>query len=153
MDMKKGEIMNKYKHTQIGYLLIGALGLGILVSGYLNVVTSFNPVILVVLFLLLVCLGIFASLTVEVNDYMLKLQFGLGIIQKVFQLKDIDSFCTVRNPWYYGWGIHFFGSGWLYNVSGWSAIELKMKSGEKYRIGTDDLTGLARAIDIHLQKV
>jgi hypothetical protein len=151
--MKKGEIMNKYKHTQIGYLLIGALGLGILVSGYLNIVTSFNPVILVVLFLLLLCLGIFASLTVEVNDYMLKLQFGFGIIQKVFQLKDIDSFRTVRNPWYYGWGIHFFGSGWLYNVSGWSAIELQMKSGEKYRIGTDDVTGLAQAIDIHLQKV
>jgi hypothetical protein len=52
----------------------------------------------------------------------------------------------VKNPWYYGWGIHLIPGGWLYNVSGWEAVELQMKNGNKYRIGTDDPQGLMDAI-------
>jgi hypothetical protein len=53
---------------------------------------------------------------------------------------------VVKNPWYYGWGIHLTPSGWLYNVSGFWAVELQMKNGKKYRIGTDDPEGLVQVI-------
>ncbi len=36
--------------------------------------------------------------------------------------------------------------GWLYNVSGTDAVELKMKNGKRYRIGTDVPGELAEAI-------
>ena len=78
---------------------------------------------------------------------MIKIQFGLGVIRKVFPLKDIEAYCVVKNPWYYGWGIRFTPRGWLFNVSGFSAIELQMKSGKRYRIGTDDPDNLAKALD------
>jgi hypothetical protein len=39
------------------------------------------------------------------------------------------------------------GSGFrLYNVSGLDAVELKLKSGDIHRIGTDDPAGLAAAL-------
>jgi hypothetical protein len=78
---------------------------------------------------------------------MIKIQFGLGVIRKVFLLKDIEACRVVKNPWYYGWGIRFTPRGWLFNVSGFSALELQMKSGKLYRIGTDDAEGLAKAVD------
>jgi hypothetical protein len=39
----------------------------------------------------------------------------------------------------------------LYNVSGLDAVELKLKSGEIRRIGTDDPSGLAAALNAGLQ--
>ena len=144
--------MDKYKHTQIGYLLITALGAGVLVAGYLVVRMHFNAAALAVLIFVLICLGVFASLTVEVDDQTLKLQFGLRMFRKVFLLGQVASCRPVENPWYYGWGIHFFGKGWLYNVSGTQAVELELKNGKKARIGTDDPIGLSQSILARLPK-
>ena len=52
----------------------------------------------------------------------------------------------MQNTWYHGWGIHWVGSGWVYNVSGWEAVEIVMRNGRRHRIGTDDPNGLAQAI-------
>ncbi len=52
----------------------------------------------------------------------------------------------MKNPWYYGWGIRLTPHGWLYNVSGSYAVEIKTKTGKKYRIGTDVPNELEKAI-------
>ena len=137
----------KYRHTQIGYLHLVLYSALLLFIGYLNIVTDFNPFVLVGLIVIFIVIGIFTRLTVAVDDQMIKIQFGLGVIRKVFRLKDIEAYCVVKNPWYYGWGIRFTPRGWLFNVSGFSAIELQMKSGKRYRIGTDDPDNLAKALD------
>ena len=138
--------MKEYKHTQIGYLLLVLYSAVILFISYLNIVTGFSPFALAGLIIMLIAIGLFATLTVAVDEQMIKLQFGLGVIRKVFLLKDIEAYRVVENPWYYGWGIRFTPRGWLFNVSGFSAIELQMKSGKRYRIGTDDPEGLAQAV-------
>jgi hypothetical protein len=51
----------------------------------------------------------------------------------------------VRNAWSNGFGIRTASRFTLYNVSGLGAVELKQKSGEVRRIGTDDPKGLAAA--------
>ena len=38
--------------------------------------------------------------------------------------------------------IHLIPGGWLYNVSGFTALALTMKNGRQYRIGTDDAARL-----------
>ena len=139
--------MMKYRHTQIGYLHLVLYSALLLFIGYLNIVMDFNPFVLVGLIVIFIVIGIFTRLTVAVDDQMIKIQFGLGVIRKVFPLKDIEAYCVVKNPWYYGWGIRFTPRGWLFNVSGFSAIELQMKSGKRYRIGTDDPDNLAKALD------
>ncbi len=140
-------MMKVYKHTQIGYLLLVLYSAVILFICYINIVTGFIPFALVGLIIMLIALGLFATLTVAVDDRMLRIQFGLGVIRKGFLLKDIEAYRVVKNPWYYGWGIRFTPRGWLFNVSGFSAIELQMKSGKTYRIGTDEPDSLAKALD------
>jgi len=63
-------------------------------------------------------------------------------------LHDILSVKTVKNHRYYGRGIR----GWLwpkmciYNVSGFDAVEIKLKNGKIYRIGTDEPKKLEQMI-------
>ena len=139
-------MMKQYKHTQIGYFLLVSYSAVVLFLGYLNIKTDFYPLTLATLIIMLIVLGIFSRLTVIVDDQMIKIQFGLRVIRKVFQLKEIEAYRVVKNPWYYGWGIRYTPRGWLFNVSGLSAIELQLTSGKRYRIGTDDPDNLAKAL-------
>ena len=138
--------MQQYRHTQIGYLLIILYSALVVFIGYLTVLMDFNPFALAALIVMLIVLRLFSSLTVAVDEQMIKIQFGFGVIRKAFLLKDIESYAVVKNPWYYGWGIRYTPRGWLFNVSGFSAIELQMKNGKRYRIGTDEPDNLASAL-------
>jgi hypothetical protein len=54
----------------------------------------------------------------------------------------------VKNKWYFGWGVRrwFWPKMWIYNVSGFDAVEIVLKNGNIYRIGTDEPEKLERAI-------
>ena len=41
-------------------------------------------------------------------------------------------------------------NGWLFNVSGLQAVEIFLRSGKKYRIGTDEPERLVEAIRANL---
>ena len=135
-----------YQHTQVGYLIIIALAIAWLFSAFLMAVFGFNWFAFAALTIFGVCLVLFATLTVVIAEDVLEIRFGPGVIRKKFPLKEIASCQVVKNPWYYGWGIHLIPHGWLYNVSGSSAVEIKMKSGKKYRIGTDVPNDLEKVI-------
>ena len=137
--------MGEYKHTQVGYVHVILYSAVILFMGYLTVIGS-EPYALIGLIVMLVVLVFFATLTVKVGDGMITVQFGVGVIRKRIQLSDVESYAQVKNPWYYGWGIRYTPRGWLYNISGFSAIELTMKNGKTCRIGTDDPEGFAQAL-------
>jgi len=140
-------MMNAYKHTQVGVFLIISYSAVILLLGILFIVTDFNPIALVGLTIMLIVLGLFATLTVQIGAQKIRIHFGFGLVRKDFLIKEIVGYRVVENPWTYGWGIRFTPRGWLYSVSGFSAIELQMKSGKFYRIGTDDPSGFARALE------
>ncbi len=145
--------MKQYKHTQIGYVLIIAFSAAImLISGLMFAAGDFNPVAIFVLGFMVLCFALFATLTVEVDDQAINLQFGIGVIQKRFLLKEIETHRAVKNPWYYAWGIHLIPDGWIFNISGTQGVELQMKNGRKYRIGTDDVEGLINAVKTYTQK-
>ncbi|GAI51787.1 unnamed protein product [marine sediment metagenome] len=65
---------------------------------------------------------------------------------KRFKLNEIESCQVVKNHWYYGWGIRLTPHGVLYNVSGFDAVEIKLRTGKKFRIGTDVPQELEEAI-------
>jgi hypothetical protein len=72
--------------------------------------------------------------------------FGPGFWSYRLPLGDIETAMVVRNRWWYGWGIRTGPGFRLYNVSGLDAVELRLKSGDARRIGTDDPLGLAAAL-------
>jgi hypothetical protein len=145
--------MKQYKHTQIGYLLIIVFSVTLILIGILVFRTNFNPGLIFVFAFIVLCLMVFSRLTVEVDDQVIDLKFGMGVIRKRFPLKDVKAHRVVRNPWYYSWGIHVIPNGWIFNVSGLEAVELQMKNNRRYRVGTDDVEGLMNAVKAGLQKV
>jgi hypothetical protein len=138
--------MIRYQHTQIGHLIIALIGIGLFAMGYALAATPFNWISCLVAAILLGCMVLFASLTVIIKQETLEIKFGPGIIHKTFSLKEISHCRTVRNHWFYGWGIRLTPHGWLFNVSGLDAVEIQLRTGKKYRIGTDDPAGLAKAV-------
>ena len=140
-----------YKHTQIGWLTLILLGIGILLTGYSGILYS-NWITLSVFGVLVICIILFASLTVIVNNNSIEIKFGSGLIRKKFRFEEIESYTVVKNHWWYGWGIRKIPKGWLFNVSGLDAVELLMRNGKVYRIGTDDPQELSKFIQKKLNK-
>lgn len=135
-----------YRRTQIGYLTLGvSAGAGLLVA-YLLVSTVPGPSLWFGLAVLLLAGILFSSLTTEVTQDCFTFWFGPGLIRRSFALSDIESCTPVLNPWFYGWEIHWTPDGWLYSVSGTQALELKLRTGSKIRVGTDEPSELCRII-------
>ncbi|WP_088328906.1 hypothetical protein [Lacimicrobium sp. SS2-24] len=102
-------------------------------------------VVMVVTPLLLVA-WLFWSMTIEVDDMQLRWFFGPGFWKKSLSLSQLHSASAVTNRWWYGWGIRLTPSGWLYNVSGLSAVELHLVDGTRIRLGTDQPHTLAEVL-------
>lgn len=135
-----------YHHKQIGTVIIVSMIIAeilCLVSFALAGITLIGALVAIVL---LVSLSFFGTLTVLIDEKYLIIKFGNGLIGKKFLLMSVTSARKVRNPWWYGWGIHFTPRGLLYNVSGFDAVEITLKTGKIFRIGTDDPVGLEQAL-------
>jgi len=89
----------------------------------------------------------FRSLTVEVDDNELRLQFGDGPVRKSFPLGDVTGVKTTRTSPLSGWGMRFIGGGWLYNIYGLDAVELSLAGGKRVLVGTDEPDKLVAAIN------
>ncbi|MBP0000941.1 MAG: hypothetical protein J7641_18410 [Cyanobacteria bacterium SID2] len=134
-----------YKHTQIGIAILVAFAA---VAILMLVLRTIQPswVDLVVVVTLAVLALVFGTLTVEVGASKVSCWFGFGLIRKEFSLMEIDEVSIVRNPWFYGWGIRLTPEGWMFNVSGFDAVQLHLASGKRFRIGTDEPQRLEAAI-------
>jgi hypothetical protein len=96
---------------------------------------------------------LFGALTVEVTNDLVKVAFGIGLIRYKFNMSDIASAQIRRIKWYSGFGIHGWpGKGWLLNVSGLDTVELTMKNGMRYLIGTDEPQELHNAITLNIRQ-
>lgn len=141
--------MNAYQHTQPGTLIRVALGGPMLVLLGVILWAPLQPRVElgIVAGILAITLLLFHSLTVTIDDHFLRLNFGIGLIRIKYQVTQIAKASSVKNKWYYGWGIRILWNGFLYNVSGLDAVEIVLSSGAVHRIGTDDPEGLTQAIN------
>lgn len=135
-----------YKHTQIGTIILVLLAALLpLVFFYLS--KGFVGMAASLLIGILVITVLFSTLTVMITADQIKCSFGVGLIHKSFSLSRITNTVTVKNPWYYGWGIRLTPRGWMFNVSGFDAVEIELDSQSYFRIGTDQPRALKAAID------
>lgn len=107
-----------------------------------------NFAVSAIMVLILFILASFATLTASIDENYLRIKFGYGIFARKFALNQIVSVQVVKNHWYYGWGIRLWlwPKMWIYNVSGFDAVEITMKNEKVYRIGTDVPEELETAI-------
>jgi hypothetical protein len=136
---------DRYRHTQRGTLMLVVLIVGAIVvasSAYISP-GSGRWIGLAIALGLVILAWLFSSLTVVVEDGELQWYFGPGAWSYRLALADVASVSIVRNSVLNGFGIRMLPGFRLYNVSGLYAVELRLKSGEVRRIGTDDASRLS----------
>ena len=149
--------MHHYENTQPGTFIrvmtgswvvfFGVLAVVMLALGQKEAAVGLGVVTVMLAVINGIVFALFHSLTVRVSRSEIALSFGVGLIRKQFPIGDISSASIVQNRWYNGFGIRKIRGGWLYNVSGFDAIEIQLKNERKYRIGTDQPKKLLAAVE------
>ena len=149
--------MHHYENTQPGTFIrvmtgswvvfFGVLAVVMLALGQKEAAIGLGVVTVMAAVILGIVYALFHSLTVRVSRSDIALSFGVGLIRKQFPIGDISSASIVQNRWYNGFGIRKIRGGWLYNVSGFDAIEIQLKNERKYRIGTNQPKELLAAVE------
>lgn len=137
--------MATYRHTQIGYVTLVWSAAVVLCLAALAALLQRPALWGAVAVLVLVC-WLFSSLTIEVAGGELRSHFGPGFWRKRVALADVAGAEFAPSRWYEGWGIRVTRRGMLYNVSGTDAVEVRLRSGTRFRLGTDEPEALLRAI-------
>jgi len=143
-----------YEHTQTGTLILVMMIIPTLgVTAAILLATSREGLLPLLIFLVFIipAMIIFSSLTVKVDDERVLLYFGSNALRRSFPIDQIREVQVVRNALWMGWGIHYFWSGVIYNVSGRDGIELRLVDGRRVRIGSDEPEALARAVTEAMQ--
>ena len=149
--------MHHYENTQQGTFIrvmtgswvvfFGVLAVVMLALGQKEAAVGLGVVTVMLAVINGIVFALFHSLTVRVSRSVIALSFGVGLIRKQFPIGDISSASIVQNRWYNGFGIRKIRGGWLYNVSGFDAIEIQLKNERKYRIGTNQPKELLAAVE------
>jgi len=135
--------MESREYTQFGTLTVAVMVTLILVFTGLLVDTglTYNSEMYIYasfILIFLICLLMFYRLVITVDNNHISFKLGIGIIHKSYKISEISSCKPVENQFIDGWGIRKIEAGWLYNVSGLKAIELRFKDSRKVvRIGTN----------------
>ncbi len=135
-----------YHHTQVGRVMLVALACAFVGLLFAGTQEGWPAGLIGVLITLTACLILFTTLTVRIGSGVIQVLFGPGLPRRTIRLADIESARAATNSWLTGYGIRWIGSGWLYNVSGRDAVELKLRNGRVVRIGTDEPEALLGAL-------
>ena len=147
--MRSADAPEQYRHTQIGWTILIATGLPMVLC---LVLTPMFPErfhlawVLLTVGMLVGVMLLFATLKVIVYADRIHVRFGVGFIRRTYALSEFLDVNIVRNRWFYGWGIRLGFKGVMYNVSGLNAVELKRVDGGVMRIGTDQPKALKSAL-------
>lgn len=142
--------MTVYEHTQSGgTLVIVLLSSAILLVAALALLPrepAMTVVFLIVLGVMSLAAFLFRSLTVKVTPEEVVVWFGSGLIRRRIPAAEITGARAVRNPWWYGWGVKITPGGWMFNIAGLDAVEVDLREGKRFRIGTDEPEQLVSAL-------
>lgn len=147
MALSKPETL--YKHRQVGVATVAALGLGALVClGFSLAVGSPDAriILLAIAGVLAISAVLFCTLTVELSRDSLSWYFGPGVLRKKVPITDIKDAAVTKTRFIHGWGVHLTARGWLYNVSGFGAVAITLKSGKRFLLGSDEPEQLCSVI-------
>jgi hypothetical protein len=147
-------VAGRYHHTQRGTFMLVAMSIGAIAGASASYLGLLSPTPWLPWALAITCvLGgwLFSSLTVEVDEREIRWFFGPGLWKYRIARADIDNARILHSTWWIGllngYGIRMRPGYRLYTVSGLDAVELRLKSGDIRRIGTDDPQGLAAALN------
>lgn len=145
--------MRHYEHTETGWVLIwtmlGSIALFALISLLPKGVPV--PVLVIVPAVLAAALLLMFRMTTYADEGGAGFSMGIGLVRRYFRYEEIESASFIKMGFMAGWGIHYAGGGWLYNVNSQEAVEFRFKDGRRCFVGTDDAQGLLAAVQPRLK--
>jgi hypothetical protein len=97
---------------------------------------------------------LFFRLESKVFEDRIEIKFGVGIIKKTIEFKEVEEVQKVTNKFWYGWGIRYTPHGWLWNISGYEAVQFQLKGKSKgFRLGCKNHEEMYQAIKTQLDKL
>lgn len=136
----------EYKNTQLGVVIFAIMSATFLLLMNATADPGKEPTTFIYVIIGVVAL-LFSTLTISVNDKHISWFFGPRFWRKSVDVQQVKSAKIVRTKWYYGLGIRLIPTGWLYNVSGLTAVELTLADGTAITLGTNDADNLLEAIE------
>ncbi|OEF07484.1 hypothetical protein A1QI_17185 [Vibrio genomosp. F10 str. 9ZB36] len=136
----------QYKNTQVGIAMLIIMGLVLALLAFASYAKPDESIGFVFVIIGIVTL-LFSSLTIQIEGTQILWFFGPKFWTKSLELSDVLAVKKIKTKWYSGIGIRLTSTGWLYNVSGLSAVELKLKNGTTVSLGTNDPDNLMNAIE------
>ena len=128
----------EYRHTQQAFLPLVLWIAFVSILGFIVGAEEWAPWVAVFVVATTGVMAVFSRLTVTVTNEAIVSAFGFGWPKHTESPSDVISAQAVRNRWIHGWGIRKISGGWMYNVSGYDAVELSLRSGKNFRLGTDE---------------
>lgn len=140
--------MNRYEHQQHATWMYW---IGIAIFAVLMIVTRSTPAaggpLAMIGGVIALSIAIFSRLTIAVDAATIAWRFGWGWPGGSIPLAQIKSIEITQTNLLEGYGIHWtIWHGWLWNVSGFRAVEMTKSDGSRVTLGTDDPEGLYDAI-------
>ena len=142
-----------YEHTQAGWPMRIAFVAASVMLIVLAVVPELSqdpapPLVLLAGAVFSAVIGwTWGALTVRIQDDQLHVRFGLGWPRKTLPLTEIAAVEVTRTTFLEGWGLRRTRRGWLYNVSGFDAVLLRLTNGRSMMVGTDEPRRLKTVIE------
>jgi hypothetical protein len=127
----------EFRHTQPGTVIVASMLAAFAFAVWYGLAANWDLAARVEIWGVAAVGLLFHSLTIEIDHERFRCFFGFGLIRRTFPLSEVAAVRRVRNRWFYGWGIRLIRSGWMFNVSGFDAVELELRSGRRFRVGTD----------------
>lgn len=133
-----------YQHTQWGHWTLVVL---FVLAALIAVIARSVAIFGVQCLIMAIAFSFVGGLTTTIDDGVVQVRFGpIGVIRGRFALAEITAARVVRNSPVSGWGIRYIPHGQLWNVWGLDAVELQLKDGTRFRIGTDEPRELLLAL-------
>jgi hypothetical protein len=134
-----------YQHKQVSYPVV-ALTLALAAVYAAVAATSGRRQMLIPAAVVILVAAAFRTLAVRVDGGVLRFHFGPGVWRKQFPLAEIAAAERCDSRWWEGVGIRLTGRGVLYDVAVGPAVEVRMRSGKRFRVGTNEPDALLRAL-------
>jgi hypothetical protein len=135
-----------YEHTQVGMNQIGINAISAVI--FLLLVPFSGGLMLVPLAIVIAQIALRSTLTVTVTDGTLHIRFGpLAWTRKSWSVAEISSVSVVKLPFNHIFGMGLSFGGKIYNTSGLDGVEIRMRNGKTFRIGTDEPEEVRQAIE------